>query len=66
MINAGGIINVYMELVDGGYDEEAALDRIATIYDNLQQVFEIAQAKDVNTREAASRLAEMRIESAKS
>jgi leucine dehydrogenase len=65
VLNAGGIINVYMELVDGGYNEEAALDRIATIYDNLQQVFEIAAAKDVNTREAAQRLAEMRIESAK-
>ena len=65
VINAGGIINVYMELIDGGYDEEAALERIATIYDNLKQVFEIARSKDVNTREAAARLAEMRIEGAR-
>jgi len=65
IINAGGIINVYMELLDGGYVEEAALERIATIYDNLIKVFEIARTKDVNTREAAARLAEMRIEAAK-
>ena len=65
VINAGGIINVYMELVDGGYVEEAALDRIATIYDNLKLVFEIARSRDVNTREAAAHLAEMRIEKAK-
>ena len=65
VINAGGIINVYMELVDGGYVEEAALDRIATIYDNMKMVFEIARSKDVNTREAAAHLAEMRIQKAK-
>ncbi len=65
VINAGGIINVYMELIDGGYVEEAALERIATIYNNLKKVFEIARTKDVNTREAAARLAEMRIDSAR-
>ncbi len=65
VINAGGIINVYMELQDGGYVEDAALARIATIKDNLHKVFEIARERDVNTREAAARLAEMRIDAAK-
>ena len=65
VINAGGIINVYMELLDGGYVEEAALERIARVYDNLKKVFEIARQKDVNTRDAAAKLAEMRIEAAK-
>ena len=51
-----------MELVPGGYKEEVALERIAAIYDNLKLVFEIARTKDVNTREAAARLAELRIE----
>jgi len=62
VINAGGIINVAMELVPGGYEERVSLERIATIYDNLKLVFEIARTKDVNTREAAARLAELRIE----
>jgi len=62
VINAGGIINVAMELIPGGYDEKVALERIATIYDNLKLVFEIARTKNVNTREAAARLAELRIE----
>ena len=65
VINAGGIINVAMELVPGGYVEEDALDRIETIYDNLKLVFEIARTKDVNTREASARLAEMRLEKAR-
>ena len=65
IINAGGIINVYVELEEDGYVEKRALERIATIYDNLKLVFEIARTKDVNTRRAAAHLAEMRIEKAK-
>ena len=65
VINAGGIINVFMELIPGGYVEEDALERISTIYDNLREVFRIAREKDVNTREAAAHLAELRIADAK-
>ncbi len=65
VINAGGIINVGMELVPGGYDEKAALARIDRIYDQLKQVFEIARSKDIDTREAANQLAEMRLERAR-
>ena len=61
VINAGGIINVAMELVPGGYKEEDALQRIATIYDNLKLVLQIAREEDLNTREAAARLAERRL-----
>lgn len=65
VINAGGIINVFMELIPGGYVEADALKRIATIYNNLREVFRISREKDVNTREAAAHLAEMRIADAK-
>jgi leucine dehydrogenase len=61
VINAGGIINVSLELVPGGYKEEAALAKIATIYDNLKHVFAIATQKNIDTREAATHLAEMRL-----
>ncbi len=65
VINAGGIINVGMELQPGGYDEKHALERIDRIYDQLKLVFEIARTRDVNTREAAAQLAEMRLKQAK-
>jgi len=65
VINAGGIINVGMELQPGGYDESKAMVRIDRIYDQLLSVFEIARENDVNTREAAEQLAEMRLERAR-
>jgi leucine dehydrogenase len=65
VINAGGIINVSIEMQPGGYNEPAALKKVATIYDNLKKVFEIAKGDKVTTHDAASRLAEQRIEAAK-
>jgi leucine dehydrogenase len=62
VINAGGIINVSVELLPGGYDESAALERIARIYDNLKKVFAISKAENISTRDAAARLAEQRLE----
>jgi len=61
VINAGGIINVSVELLPGGYDEAASLRQIDRIYDHLKQVFEISRKEDVTTHEAAARLAEQRI-----
>jgi leucine dehydrogenase len=65
VINAGGIINVSIEMQPGGYNEPAALRKVATIYDNLKQVFELAKRDKITTHDAASRLAEQRIEAAK-
>jgi leucine dehydrogenase len=65
VINAGGIINVGIEVSEGGYDEAKALERIARIYDNLATVFEIARTEKVPTQDAADRLAERRIEEAR-
>lgn len=61
VINAGGIINVSVELLPGGYDEEVALRRIDRIYDQLKLVFKIAREEDITTRDAAARLAERRL-----
>ena len=61
VINAGGIINVSVELLPGGYDEAASLRQIDRIYDNLKKVFEISRRDDIPTNEAAQRLAEQRI-----
>jgi leucine dehydrogenase len=61
VINAGGIINVGVELLPGGYDEARAVQRIEGIYDQLKRVFEISRTEKISTRDAASRLAEERL-----
>src|SRR5262249_62403467 len=61
VINAGGIINVSVELLPGGYDEQVSLRKIDRIYDNLKLVFEISKRERIPTNEAAARLAEQRI-----
>jgi leucine dehydrogenase len=63
VINAGGIINVSVELLPGGYDESASLRQIDRIYDNLRKVFEISRRESIPTNEAAARLAEQRLAS---
>ncbi len=65
VINAGGIINVAVELLPGGYDEEESRRRIARIYDNLKKVFEISRRDDIPTNKAALRLAEDRLGAAR-
>jgi leucine dehydrogenase len=65
VINAGGIINVGMEFGPGGYDEAKSKARIDRIYDQLKKVFQLAREHELNTREAAEQLAEMRLKRAR-
>lgn len=65
VINAGGIINVSCELIEGGYDEKVAIERIERIHENLRQVFEISRTENIPTNEAAERLAERRLAAGK-
>ena len=65
VINAGGIINVSVEMLPGGYDEAVALEKVDRISDQLTAIFEIADEKNISTREAAAQLAEQRIAEAK-
>lgn len=59
VINAGGLMNVFVELE--GYSAERAIEKTTQVYDNMMQVFEIADAEDIATHLAANRLAEKRI-----
>jgi leucine dehydrogenase len=59
VINAGGLINVYNELV--GYHKERALRMTRGIQPNLMRVFETAAAHQIPTHVAADRVAEERI-----
>ncbi|WP_413175883.1 Glu/Leu/Phe/Val dehydrogenase dimerization domain-containing protein [Anabaena azotica] len=58
VINAGGLINVYDEMVD--LDEENSLARVRNIGDTLMEVFQISQNENITTLAASKRLAENR------
>ena len=61
VINAGGIINVSIEIEPTGYNEERARAKVENIYQALKRVFEISKRDDISTNEASNRLAEERL-----
>ncbi len=66
VVNAGGLINVYDELMPGGYDEKRSLANAEKIKDNLREIFRISREEGLSTARAADRFAERRIEAARS
>ncbi|BAZ24679.1 Glu/Leu/Phe/Val dehydrogenase [Kalymmatonema gypsitolerans NIES-4073] len=63
VINGGGLINVYNEMI--GYDEERAFQQVRNIYDTLLEIFDRAQKQDITTNDASKQLAEDRIRKAR-
>lgn len=61
LINAGGIINVYYEII-GSYNRERVQKHAERIYDYTQSIFETAERENINTQQAALQLAKKRIE----
>jgi leucine dehydrogenase len=59
VINAGGLINVAIELQ--GYDDRRARAQVQGIYRTLREIFHIARDRHVSTSQAADRFAEERI-----
>jgi leucine dehydrogenase len=59
VVNAGGVINIAVEM--DGYSVDRAKAMIDRIYDNLNAVFDAAEADGVNPHVAAVRVAERRI-----
>lgn len=59
VINAGGLMNVFVELE--GYSPERAFDKTRQVYDSLMEVFKVAKAENIPTYQAANRIAESRI-----
>lgn len=59
--NAGGIINISVELEPGGYDEARAAERVAGIGETLREVFGMASGGDVTPLTAAMELARRRL-----
>jgi leucine dehydrogenase len=58
VINAGGIINVSLELEPGGYNEANAVKKIRNIFDALRHIFETARRQKITTHAAAQSVAE--------
>jgi leucine dehydrogenase len=63
LINAGGIINVYGELVK--YSEGEAIKRTENIYNTTLEIFKFADDNNITTQQAAMQIAENRIEQRK-
>jgi len=59
VINAGGMINVFVELE--GYDRDRALRMSRGIFYNLRKIFQIARREGISTNQAADHLVEERI-----
>jgi glutamate dehydrogenase/leucine dehydrogenase len=59
VINAGGLINVYVEL--HGYDRTRALALTREIYSRLRKVFAVAHDLGIPTSAAADRIVEQRL-----
>ncbi|WP_026999461.1 Glu/Leu/Phe/Val dehydrogenase dimerization domain-containing protein [Eisenibacter elegans] len=64
LINSGGIINVYYEIIQQ-YNRERAMQHTEQIYDITTKLYQTAEAESINTHEAALRLALQRIEQMK-
>ncbi len=60
VINAGGLMNVFVELE--GYSSDRAFEKTTQVYDNLMNVFDIAERDKIANHVAANRLAENRIQ----
>lgn len=65
VVNAGGLINVYNELVPGGYQEARALAEMEMIYENLKEIFEISKQRNICTSKAADLFGDRRIHAAR-
>ena len=65
VINAGGIINVAIEVGPGGYNERRAVEKIENIYRALKEIFATARREGITPEEAANQVAEVRLSEAK-
>ena len=63
LINAGGIINVYAEIVN--YDKAEAMRRTENIYNTTLEIFNFAASNGITTQQAAMSIAQKRIDDRK-
>jgi leucine dehydrogenase len=61
VINAGGVINIAVELTPEGYDEARARAKVHGIYEAVHNVLVMAQEEHLPTHRAALVLAERQL-----
>ena len=61
IINAGGVINVYYEVI-GEYVRENVTKKVENIYDILSEIFKISDDENIPTFVASARFSERRID----
>ena len=61
VVNAGGVINVAQELVEGGYSAEAATREVERIYDRILEILRTSAESSRLPHEVADEMAEARI-----
>jgi leucine dehydrogenase len=59
VINAGGLINVYNEMI--GYQETKVFQQLHNIYESLSLIFNGSKHQEITTHQAAQNLAEERL-----
>jgi len=64
VINAGGLINVYQEII--GYNKEESMRKVDLIFDRIREIVRISKEKDKPTYLVADEMAEARIDMMKS
>lgn len=62
VINGGGLINVSLELLPGGYDPTVARNKVDGIYAQLLEIFAMADKNQCSTHKAAVDLCEHRLQ----
>lgn len=62
IINAGGVINVSLELEGTHYNPTKAIEKVNKLYDTLLVIFEEAEKKNLPTAEVAVKLAEYKLD----
>ncbi len=65
VINAGGVLNIAMELAPGGYNQERAMAKVCHIANVLRDIFDMAERQHLATHRAAILLAERKLAEAR-
>ena len=58
IVNAGGVINCGMEIVEGKYDANIVNAKVDNIYDTTLKIISLAKEKQISTSRAADEYAE--------
>ena len=65
VVNAAGLINVFDEMMPGGYDEARATKNMDQIRESMRSIFAISNEDGISTAAAADRFAERCVEEAR-